>query len=89
MEKFIMRDPWTGEETLRRDMTQETIVCRQGDKAYDVVLTGKKLSIFTDTIKKPDVKKKKGEARVDAILAAGGVSKIERRKCDQKIWGLH
>lgn len=76
----MRRDPWTGKVSLPENMLQKTIVCEQGDEAYDVTLTGKKLSIFTDTIENPDVKNKKGEARVDAILAAGGVSEIERRR---------
>src|SRR5437879_2504546 len=53
------------------------INCGEGENTYQVTVTGKDPLTFNEAAIPADVK---GEERVAALLAAGGVISIERRK---------
>ncbi|MFH1158148.1 MAG: hypothetical protein V1721_04595 [Pseudomonadota bacterium] len=56
------------------------ISCGEGRNAYQVILIGKTFVFSEEMDKHPDVIDKEGEARVAAILAAGGVLNVARRR---------
>jgi hypothetical protein len=56
------------------------VECGEGPDTYHAVIFAKASNAFNDASLHPDIK---GEDRVKAILAAGGVSSIERRKGGQ------
>jgi hypothetical protein len=71
-------------------MSAEVIInCGEGQDAYQVTLTAKDLRVFQRAKSNPAVNDKKGEALVVAIVALGGILKIERRKDGQRNDGPH
>ncbi len=61
-------------------MEEGTIICGQGQDAYEVTLTSDSIDVFAKASELPGVISQKGETLVAAIVALGGISHITRKR---------
>lgn len=62
------------------DVKIADVACGEAPNDYTVHLTAQSLQIFKSASEDPSISKKKGENFVSAIIKAGGILKVERRK---------